>query len=466
MEDLNKAIKINPDHINSYIQRGAVKMELNRPDSAIMDFNRALDHNPEDSYALFSRALARMDISDTAGAFRDLDAVIEYSPNNSYAYYNRAILKIGSGDEKGAIDDLDKVIALNPDNIAVYLYRGRIKRAMGNLKGAIADFDKAIEIYPDFADAYYERSLAKKELQDYKGAEKDYKFAYLINDFNFKRSDSLKLEEEMYLRRLLAFSGEFRDKGKDKGEQDELAMDISLQPIFVGVLFAGNLNDVKLYDTYSRKHYTSEVISVTNKPGSINGNRAADELQNLDSGQPSDDRYYLKRGSLYADMQDYSRALENFDHAVEYNPDLVMAYFGRANTRFKLIEMLNSEFDEQYLFDRNTPIQSFDPYEKTSAQHTYEQVLADYNRVIDLDPKFPYAWYNRGFVKCLMGDYWGAVSDFSKAIELDPEFAEAYYNKGLILIFQQVKTIGCRELSQAGERGVSEAYDVMKRFCN
>jgi len=465
LADLNKAIKINPDHLNGYIQRGAVKMELHQPDSAILDFNQAIEKDPGDSYALFNRALARMDISDTAGALNDLNAVIEISPYNSYAYYNRAILKIGEGDDNGAVEDLDRVVALNPDNIAVYLYRGRIKRSMGKLKEAIADFDKAIEIYPEFADAYYERSQAKKQMQDYKGAEQDYKFAYKINEFNFMRSDSIKLDEEMYLRRLLAFSGEFKDKKKDKSTPDEIVSDVSLQPVFTAVLFAKNIDDVKLYDTYSKKHYTSELITVTNNPSVINSAKASAELDRPDSGKPSDDVYFLRKAGLYADIQDYSSSLEYFNKAVQFNPDLVMAYFGRANMRFKLIELLNSEVDDQYLFDQKSTSQHFNPYEKTQSTHNYEEVLEDYSKVIELDPKFPYAWYNRGFVKVLMGDYWGAVSDFTKASELDPEFAEAFYNKGLVLIFQQVKTIGCKELSVAGELGVDEAYEVIKRFC-
>jgi hypothetical protein len=65
-----------------------------------------------------------------------------------------------------------------------------------------------------------------------------------------------------------------------------------------------------------------------------------------------------------------------------------------------------------------------------------------------------------------MGDFWGAVSDLDKAIALDPGFADAFYNKGLILIYLDLKTVGCGDMSTAGELGIQNAYHVMKRYCN
>jgi tetratricopeptide (TPR) repeat protein len=465
IEDFDKAIRKNPEHTNSYIKRGSVWMELKQPDSAIVDFNKAIRINPNDSYAIFNRAIAYMDSEDTARAFRDLNTVIELSPYNSYAYYNRAILKIGGDDAIGAIADLDKVIGLNPDNIAVYLYRGRMKRSTGNYKGAMADYTKAIEIYPEFADAYYERSQLREQMGDFKGAEKDEQLALAINEFNFQRTDSLKLSEEMYLRRLLAFSGKFADK-RERDENLNKEVDISLKPIFVSVLYATTIDGVRLYDTYSHNIYGSAFITLLNDNDKINTRLALYELDQQSSGNPSTGEYYLKTAGLYADVQDYNSALGYYNQSIETDQTLILAYFGRANTRLKLIEIMNDDYDMQFLLNPNDKSGiTFDPYSKTSQLYTYDQVLDDYNKVIDLDPKFQFVWFNRGNVKCLMGDYWGAVSDYTKAIELDPEFAEAYFNKGLILIFLNLKTTGCQELSMAGELGLNDAYRVLERYC-
>ena len=44
-----------------------------------------------------------------------------------------------------------------------------------------------------------------------------------------------------------------------------------------------------------------------------------------------------------------------------------------------------------------------------------------------------------------------ALVDYNKAIELDPRFADAYYNRGLTNIFLGNNRQGIQDLSKAGE---------------
>ena len=121
---------------------------------------------------------------------------------------------------------------------------------------------------------------------------------------------------------------------------------------------------------------------------------------------------------------------------------------------------------EYFLFDANTGFDTPpDGSSSLSQQFTFEEVIRDYDRVIELDPEFQFAWYNRGYVKALNGNYWGAISDLTRATELDPEFAAAFYNKGLMLIYLNLKAVGCQDISMAGELGIDDAYPVLKRYC-
>jgi len=327
------------------------------------------------------------------------------------------------------------------------------------------DYSKAIEIYPEFADAFYERSQLRKQMGDFEGSEKDHQMALMINEFNFQRNDSLKLSEEMYLRRLLAFSGKFTDKRDEKNAADQ-AVDIDLKPVFVSVLYAKTIEGVKLYDTFSNNIYGSAFITLINDQDKINTQLAANDLNAKQEGDPTTGEALLKKAGLYADIQDYNSALNYYNEAIIKDPSLILAWFGRANTRLKLIDMMNEDFDIQFLVNPSDNADvSFDPYTKTSQIYTYDQVLSDYNEVINLDPKFQFVYFNRANVKCMMGDYWGAVSDYSKAIEIDNELAEAHFNKGLILIYLNLKTTGCEDVSTAGELGITDAYHVLERYC-
>jgi tetratricopeptide (TPR) repeat protein len=83
-----------------------------------------------------------------------------------------------------------------------------------------------------------------------------------------------------------------------------------------------------------------------------------------------------------------------------------------------------------------------------------------------MNPRFIFAWYNMANTKVKKKDYLGAINDFSKAIELEPDFAEAYFNRGLTRIFLDDMEGGSLDLSKAGELGLTEAYNVIKRYCN
>ena len=89
--------------------------------------------------------------------------------------------------------------------------------------------------------------------------------------------------------------------------------------------------------------------------------------------------------------------------------------------------------------------------------------MRDLEKVLELDPKFVYAYYNKGFILAKLNDLDAAYDDFSRAIQLYPNFAEAYYNRGLVLLRQGKTKAGIADLSKAGELGLAQAYSVLKR---
>ena len=56
----------------------------------------------------------------------------------------------------------------------------------------------------------------------------------------------------------------------------------------------------------------------------------------------------------------------------------------------------------------------------------YQESIRAYDRAVEIRPKSASYWHNRGWVKCLTGDFEGAVIDESQAIRLDPVYVRAY----------------------------------------
>jgi tetratricopeptide (TPR) repeat protein len=63
----------------------------------------------------------------------------------------------------------------------------------------------------------------------------------------------------------------------------------------------------------------------------------------------------------------------------------------------------------------------------------YRGSLADFDRVIQLDPNLALAYYNRGTMKAKnLQDVPGGLADYNRAIQLNPNFVFAYSNRGFL----------------------------------
>jgi tetratricopeptide (TPR) repeat protein len=60
----------------------------------------------------------------------------------------------------------------------------------------------------------------------------------------------------------------------------------------------------------------------------------------------------------------------------------------------------------------------------------FKGAIADYTKVIELDPNYEFAYFDRGTSKLHCGDFKGAIADFTKVIELEPNYEFAYYKRG------------------------------------
>lgn len=59
-----------------------------------------------------------------------------------------------------------------------------------------------------------------------------------------------------------------------------------------------------------------------------------------------------------------------------------------------------------------------------------QKAIVDYTRSIELNPKYPQAYNNRGYTYMRMRDYQAALPDFDKAIALNPKYIQALMNRG------------------------------------
>ena len=98
----------------------------------------------------------------------------------------------------------------------------------------------------------------------------------------------------------------------------------------------------------------------------------------------------------------------------------------------------------------------------------YEGAIADFDKVIELNPKYVAAYNNRGVAKNAIGDYEEAIADFDKAIELEPNRAFAYGSrgaakgamgdyKGAIADYDKAVELGPKNAIAYGSRGFAKS---------
>ena len=190
----------------------------------------------------------------------------------------------------------------------------------------------------------------------------------------------------------------------------------------------------------------------------------ANALQNgLTHFQTQAARRYCDSGDSYRDLGEYQRAIVDYHKAIELDPYYSLAYYNRGlcyqeqlQYQLAIEDSYNGieDYDKTFeYFDLATldskAIEDFDkaieldPYYSLAyynrglcyqEQLQYQRAIEDWDKVIELDPNDPYyayqAYYNRGICYRLMGQDQRAIEDWDKVIGLDPNCPEAYDDRG------------------------------------
>ena len=96
-----------------------------------------------------------------------------------------------------------------------------------------------------------------------------------------------------------------------------------------------------------------------------------------------------------------------------------------------------------------------DVYNKRGIAHAnkgkYDKAISDFDRAIEIQPKYAKAYFIRGLTYSKKGQYEKAISDFNKAIEINPKNSMAYNNRGMAYLRQAQYDRAILDLSKAIE---------------
>jgi len=494
-DDFTEAIRLDPKQIGYYINRGLVRFYLNDLRGAMADYDNVMILDPNNTIARFNRGLLKAQVGEVSKAIEDFDVVIKNEPDNFMAIYNRAILSNETKNYRNAVADLDLVIKEYPYFVPGYYFRSENKRAMNDIKGADTDYWYAYDL---------EQKLRKEKAQGkiitgkaiLDAPAKDEKKE---EDPNKKTREKSDKDIEKF-NRLVVYDKEEETKSSYKneirGRVQDRQVKVDLQPQFVITYYEKTENIDRTAARYDKtiSDYNSRMIlkmqlKATNDEAALTDQQADYHFKSIDDysltidRNPNDADAYFGRALDFMVLQDLSEAIDDYSHAITLDQNFSLAYFNRAVVRYKQIEIEdnqnrnvsdltlnltpgstnNSKFPNAYSKPQNDNI--LQPAGITNKRpYNYEQIMQDYATVIQLNPNFVYAYFNRGNLYFLQKDYRAAIADFDEAVKRNPDFAEAYYNRGLTYLYIGETNKGIADLSRAGELGIANAYGIIKKM--
>lgn len=496
--DVDKAIEYDKNMAPAYQIRAHIRMKHDADyNGALEDMNMAVRLEPQSPTAYINRALVRYYMDDLRGAMTDYDYVLIIAPGNIMAHYNRGLLRMQVGDRNRAIEDFTAVLTQEPDNYFARYNRAILYDILGQYADAIADYDAVLEVYPDYIGGLYARSEAKRKSGDLRGGEADFNKAYALqeeakkdperaveavekaatkaerteSDKNINKFDRLLVADNDASE---AFAPKY--ESKVRGRVQDRNVRVSMQPMFV-LTYYERPNELRPSNFFSDElDYLNGLqafpyrLVLTNDEAILTTSQINERFLSInrydryiDTLSTPDPLAYFGRAIDMMLIQDYAGALADLDRVIEQSPQFMLAYFERAVVRYKNMEYRRRQQAGANAQPSATPITGM-PLQLNPEAVEYDLIYRDLARVLELSPRFYYAYYNRGNLYFAQQDVASAIADYTDALRLQPDLAAAYFNRGLAYLKAGDEAKGRADLSKAGELGIMAAYNILKRL--
>jgi tetratricopeptide (TPR) repeat protein len=255
-------------------------------------------------------------------------------------------------------------------------------------KTALAHYNECLRLDPYFWDAYFGRAMAKEKLGDPKSALTDY------NIFVESKPDNM---EALFTRAVLRYNyGQWAVARED----------------FLKLLKtpAGETNTV---------FYQTDESGNANKIFTAQGSIAATYLNYL--------------GLIDWKMMNYKRSLTYLDSAIKINSQAADYWINRGIVKQSSRDTLGamSDFKAALKLDPENSLATHNIAVLSGFQGDGKEMERMLTDAIEKNPKLPYSYAERGYVRMKINNWKGAIADFTEAAQLDPNEADNWLNRGI-----------------------------------
>jgi tetratricopeptide (TPR) repeat protein len=172
--------------------------------------------------------------------------------------------------------------------------------------------------------------------------------------------------------------------------------------------------------------------------------------------------FYRGAAALTDAVQNYPRAVEDYSLVIEANAGLMAAYYNRGLAYDKLGDYLKAITDYSKVVELSPDYPAGYARRGRAYIETKEwgRAIEDLTRAISLQPDYAVAYHGRGLAYYSRGETVRAIADYTKAIELAPSYAAPYADRGVAYYDQQRDNEALADFNKAIELNpqVATAY--------
>jgi len=141
---------------------------------------------------------------------------------------------------------------------------------------------------------------------------------------------------------------------------------------------------------------------------------------------------YTYLGESYRKKGNDSLAFYYYNLSLKEDSMLSLAYYNRG-TYFlnkNMLKEASADLEKSIKIDKfNAPALNIYGWLLTM-QGKYEKALIYFNRSLNSNPNYAFAYNNKGYAEFMLGNLTDAIYDYNKALSLDPNLMQAYLNRG------------------------------------
>jgi len=146
MDDLTKAIELQPSLTQAYIKRASMQLELGNREGAAEDFEKASDQNKDDPDIFYHRAQLHFILGEFAEAAKDYQKSIDLDREFIYSHIQLGVTQYKMGSIASSMATFRRCIKNFEKVPDVYNYYGELLLDQQKYQEAIERFDTAVDM--------------------------------------------------------------------------------------------------------------------------------------------------------------------------------------------------------------------------------------------------------------------------------------------------------------------------------